>query len=369
MSQKEPPQHVVIAGAGMIGTATAYYLAKNYGIRTTLIDRSGRIAPAASGKAGGFLALDWNDFSSTGPLTRRSFVLHQQLADDLGADAIQYRRLNCASISVEAARRARPAGKKLEGMDGSFAGRRVLGTPETIAQVHPQRLCQQMWQDTCERVAGSTLQQGKVVGAAHNAEGEFVGAKIVTDDNDDTETIIIEADALLYACGPWTRGLYGIKYHSVVLPTEGVLDECIFFSGCGDPEVYVRPDATAYCTGFPDPPVQVSEAPGQEEVRPDRIATVVNAVKEAGEGILSLQSTTDGTEQACYLPTTEDGTPVMGSLPGSKGCFIAAGHTCWGILMGPGSGESMADLIATGKTPNVDLVPFSAERFGTMIQP
>ena len=51
------PKTVVIAGGGVIGTSTAYYLAKNHGIKSILVDPTGTIAPAASGKAGGFLAL------------------------------------------------------------------------------------------------------------------------------------------------------------------------------------------------------------------------------------------------------------------------------------------------------------------------
>eukprot|EP00957_Ditylum_brightwellii_P014136 1065394-Ditylum_brightwellii.AAC.1 len=40
-------------------------------------------------------------------------------------------------------------------------------------------------------------------------------------------------------------------------------------------------------------------------------------------------------EQACYLPTTLDGLPLMGKLSSSSiyggggPCYIAAGHGCW----------------------------------------
>jgi glycine/D-amino acid oxidase-like deaminating enzyme len=52
---------------------------------------------------------------------------------------------------------------------------------------------------------------------------------------------------------------------------------------------------------------------------------------------------------------------------GGDGCFIATGHGCWGILMGPGTGESMATLIATGKsTEHVDLQPYDPRRFQMM---
>ena len=48
------------------------------------------------------------------------------------------------------------------------------------------------------------------------------------------------------------------------------------------------------------------------------------------------------------------------------GCYVAAGHSCWGILLGPGTGEAMAELIATGngRTEHVDLGPFDPARFG-----
>ena len=358
-----PPQHVVIAGAGIIGVSTAYFLAKDHGIRTTLVDPTGHIAPAASGKAGGFLARDWNDNGPTGPLTRRSFQLHQQLADHLGAESIQYRRLKCASIQVDPASGRRPAGKKLQGVEwvDNSLGMQELGDEETIAQVHPKMLCERMWEETVKLVPECTLKQGKVVGSERGPDDDkFEGANIMGEDGGETT---LQGDALLYACGPWTKGImYGIKYHSVILPTDRVLNQCVFFSGCGDPEVYVRPDSTAYCTGFPEPARVVTEKPGEEVVSADRVKTIVDAVRKASNGALSLKTDT-ATEQACYLPTTEDGIPVMGAIAGKEGCFIASGHTCWGILMGPASGESMANLIATGSSPHVDLDPFTPRRF------
>ena len=55
---------VVICGAGIVGASIAYYLAQR-GVASTLVERE-EVACAASGKAGGFLALDWNDSSPVG---------------------------------------------------------------------------------------------------------------------------------------------------------------------------------------------------------------------------------------------------------------------------------------------------------------
>ena len=52
-----------------------------------------------AGKAGGFLALDWQDGGATGALGRLSFKLHQELADSLGKD-IGYRRVQTLSAAA-----------------------------------------------------------------------------------------------------------------------------------------------------------------------------------------------------------------------------------------------------------------------------
>lgn len=213
-----PKKIVIVAGSGVIGTSTAFFLAKDFGVATTLVDPTGTIAPAASGKAGGFLALDWNDHSSVGPLTRRSFALHQEIADLLGADKIQYRRLTCASIRVGNGSGGRPQGRKLEGIewaegDNAMANARSLGDESTIAQVHPKKLCESMWEHVQSLTQSkSSVVKGSVVEAVYEERDDgtktkFVGAKL----DDGT---VVEGDALLYACGPWTaNNMFGTKYH------------------------------------------------------------------------------------------------------------------------------------------------------------
>jgi glycine/D-amino acid oxidase-like deaminating enzyme len=58
----------------VIGASIAYFLSRR-GVEATVIERTG-LACAASGKAGGFLALDWCDGTPLQALARRSFALH-----------------------------------------------------------------------------------------------------------------------------------------------------------------------------------------------------------------------------------------------------------------------------------------------------
>src|SRR6266853_6239635 len=81
---------VLICGGGVIGASIACFLARR-GIDVVVAERH-CVACAASGKAGGFLALDWNDAAQLEALARRSFGLHAQLAEELGGDC-GYRRL------------------------------------------------------------------------------------------------------------------------------------------------------------------------------------------------------------------------------------------------------------------------------------
>ncbi len=55
------------------------------------------LAHCPPGKAGGFLALDWNDGSPVGPLARLSYGLHRRLAGELGQD-VGYRDVDTLQV-------------------------------------------------------------------------------------------------------------------------------------------------------------------------------------------------------------------------------------------------------------------------------
>src|SRR6201999_859023 len=95
------PMHVVICGGGVIGACTAWFLARR-GIGVTVVERR-EVASSASGKAGGFLALDWCAGNPLDALARRSFALHARLASELDGDW-GYRRMTAYSGLVVADR-------------------------------------------------------------------------------------------------------------------------------------------------------------------------------------------------------------------------------------------------------------------------
>src|ERR1700744_5559846 len=85
---------VVICGGGVIGACTAYFLSRR-GVEVIVVERTG-LANAASGKAGGFLALDWCAGTPLDALARRSFQLHAALREEIAVDWA-YQRMNAYS--------------------------------------------------------------------------------------------------------------------------------------------------------------------------------------------------------------------------------------------------------------------------------
>ncbi|MGC1750568.1 MAG: FAD-binding oxidoreductase, partial [Pseudolabrys sp.] len=66
--------------------------------------------------------------------------------------------------------------------------------------------------------------------------------------------------------------------------------------------------------------------------------------------------------QACFRPVTEDGLPLIGAVPGIDGAYVATGHSVWGMLNAPATGEAMSELILDGAAHHVDLAPFAPGR-------
>ena len=63
---------------------------------------------------------------------------------------------------------------------------------------------------------------------------------------------------------------------------------------------------------------------------------------------------------------TQDGLPLIGAVPGLEGAYVATGHSVWGILNAPATGEAMAELIVDGAARTVDLAPFDPARLAPL---
>ena len=161
---------VLICGGGVIGASVAYFLSCR-GVKATVIERTG-LACAASGKSGGFLALDWCDGTPLEALARRSFALHASLADKIGRDIggdWGYRRMTTYAGSAAAQERQRVthSAHQLGWLSDKVRISRQLGSRDTTAQVHPGEFTAAMMR--AAQAQGAELRLGRVTGLAREA--------------------------------------------------------------------------------------------------------------------------------------------------------------------------------------------------------
>jgi glycine/D-amino acid oxidase-like deaminating enzyme len=355
-------------GGGVIGTSIAYRLASR-GADVIVIERTA-IACAASGKSGGFLAMDWCDGTPLMQLARRSFQLHAELAEELGGQW-GYRRMTTYSGMIARPSRqpphdARPApgpAPRPGWISPDVRINGLLGSASTTAQVRPAAFTAAMMRAAQQR--GADLRFGTVVGLVRRGE-DVVGV--------DCDGVTLEADAVVIAMGPWSvlatqwlplPPVFGLKGHSLIFETgDAIQPEALFLDyeespgSILSPEVFPRDDGTTYVCAIS------SESP--LPIDPDRIVPDDGAIDRlralCGRISPVLAGSRVVASQACFRPVTEDGLPLIGAVPGARGAYVATGHSVWGILNAPATAEAVAELILDGETKSIDVSPFDPAR-------
>ena len=357
---------VLVCGGGVIGAAIAYFLSLRQ-VEVVVLERTG-VACAASGKSGGFLALDWCDGSALAPLARRSFELHAELAAT-HQGAWGYRRLEALSIAAGAGRR--PAGSASSGLPDWVAPearlQQRLGTTRTTAQVDPGAFTRGLMAAAQER--GARLRIGRVGDLKRSPDDSRILGAVV-------DGQLVGGDAVVIAMGPWSvlaarwlplPAVYGLKGHSLIFRSP-VSPHALFVEyqgadGSADsPEVFPRADGTTYVCGLssaaplPEDPAEVAPDPGACERLRTMIASFAPAL--AGAEVVAAQ--------ACYRPVARDGLPLIGRIRGPEAAYVATGHSVWGMLNAPATGEAVAELLVEGRTRTVDIAAFDPARLPPM---
>eukprot|EP01102_Stenamoeba_stenopodia_P000018 TRINITY_DN10009_c0_g1_i1.p1 TRINITY_DN10009_c0_g1~~TRINITY_DN10009_c0_g1_i1.p1 ORF type:complete len:186 (+),score=28.01 TRINITY_DN10009_c0_g1_i1:487-1044(+) len=182
--------------------------------------------------------------------------------------------------------------------------------------------------------------------------------------------------------GPWSghlqltpgdrRGLpvSGSRAHSIVIqPKQPITPHAIFLdykttSGMtSDPEIYPRPDGQVYVCGMSDDELLPSN-PAEVHPGEGKCEALLEVAKTVSR---SLDVPQPLVQQACYLPVSKDGRPIIGRVPigdhnGSK-VYVATGHSCWGILNSPATGLAVAELILKGASTSLNISSFDPARF------
>jgi glycine/D-amino acid oxidase-like deaminating enzyme len=352
---------IVICGGGAIGAAIAYFTSRR-GARPTVIECH-VLAGAASGKSGGFLALDWCRGSALDLLARRSFELHAELSAEL-CNPWGHRRLTTYGGYVVEHAIGRGAGGR-PWLADRVAITSQLGSPETTAVVEPRAFTTGLMH--AAQVRGAVLRHGTVMDLVRSPSRAVRGVVLANGE-------IVEADAVVIAMGPWSiqaarwlplPAVLGYKGHSLVFETGAAIPaEALFLEyrePSGEvltPELFPRADGTTWVGAISAlRPLPVDPA----DIAPDerahaRLEALCRQISPA------LAAAPIKARQACFRPVTEDGLPLIGAVPGIDGAYVATGHSVWGMLNAPATGEAISELILEGGARRVDLGPFEPGR-------
>jgi len=364
---------VIVLGGGLMGTASALFLARR-GVRVTLIERR-RIGAGATVASFGNIRRSGRHLSQL-PLAARSLAIWNEaerlLERDVEFRATGHLRLIFDQDGYEDmqayAAAARPLGLTLEELTPGELRKRFAGLgPDAIAasfspndgSANP-RLIAPAFADAAARAGADIVDECAVENIRHNANGFAV----------DTAKGVYEAEALLNCAGAWGDEIAVRFGEPVPLESRGpqmAVTEPIAHRILPVVGVWARPHG-AYLRqvergnvvfGGAVERVHVARDPGFAHADPARLPEQVAAVLRMVPALRDVAVIRQWSGCEGYVA---DNLPVMGASGTTPGLFHAFGFCGHGFQLGPGVGDAMAELIATGRC-DTPLEDFSIARF------
>lgn len=365
---------VVVVGGGVMGCATAYFLAADHGIRSVIVERDAVASGASGGAAGELGAVGRHRYS----IEYTRFLLdairmHAEIAGTLVAESgVDYLFSDIPilrpALDEEEARDLqaqmgwqREIGIDVEWLDetqvrslGTWLTPDALGAAYTVEkqlEAYPFAIA---LAQACEK-RGVEIRTAEVNGVLRDG-GRACGVTLASGER-------IEAGAVLVANGPWSQHtaewldmevpvvpLRGQIVHlsppdGVPMPTHSIFHETGYVLPKAGGDLLVG--TTEELVGFdPHPTMEAQNK-------------IMEAVIRIAPNVLDapIRDLT-----ACLRPYSPDQMPLLGPVPGTDSLYLSTGHGYKGITLAIISGKAMAQQIATGAS-DIDISPFSPARF------
>lgn len=362
---------VVVIGGGLVGLSTALALVRS-GIRVILLERN-TVNSHASGANFGGVRLHGRDTAEL-PLAIRARGIWERIGEYVGTDceylATGHIKLALVDSDMESLERWRTTGRAY-GVPVELLGR------DQVRQSFP-------W--LASPIAGASFCSGdghanpRLAGPAFARAARDAGARIL--ERTSVERIedatgggfavraeggaAFEANVLINAAGAWGAGLaaqYGDDIPLVAVAPQMFVTEPASYNvvpvvGVVGAGLYLRQSLRG----------NVIFGGGRGSINPDGLRSrPIEAHFDSTIGLahrliphmrhLPIIRAWTGIEG-----TIPDGLPVIGQSSRRAGLFHAFGFSGHGFQMAPAVGETLAELLAGGRT-GIDLAPFSPDRF------
>ena len=376
----------VIVGAGMVGAATAHALTRA-GLRVAVVDRGGVAGGTTSAGEGNILVSD----KAPGPeleLALRSSALWRSLADELGADTLEYEPKGGVVVArttdgVDAlkglVKGQRAAGVEVGRVDPAALAELEPNLTRDVAggawypqdaQVQPMLATASLLRDA--RAAGASVHLGTAVTSIErDASGEVTGVR-----TDDPELPSISAPWVINAAGTWAAEVAALADAPIpVLPRRGFILVTEPLPRVVRHKVYTADyvanvassdaglETSVVIEGTRGGTVLIGAS--RERVGFDRTVSLTVVRRLAAHAVGLFPFLADVSLLRTYLgfrPYCPDHLPIIGEDPRVPGLVHACGHEGAGIGLAPATAALVTDLVAD-RVPSMDLAPFRPDRF------
>src|SRR5262245_40571240 len=411
---------VVVVGAGIVGCASAYYLARR-GLRVVVVER-GAMPGEQSRKNWGFVRQQGRDPGEM-PLVMEANRMWRDLERELGAD-IEWTLGGNLALAADEARMARfeawlPVAREfglqtrllrsrdlqtvVPGLGGSWAG--GMHTPGD-GHADPEKAT-----DAFARAArshGAAIHLGRAVQAVTTRAGAVDG--VVTELGEIRAPVVVCAagawsSRLLRTLGlalpqRWVRGTVarttaappvtacavwgpGVAFRqrrdgSFNIAAGGALDHDVTLDSLRQIRFFLpnywknkvlfrfhvgRPLLRSLAAALPGSPARRRPLVWDRGVEPvPNPEKVRRSLAELQRTLPALPKLDVARRWAGYIDATPDLVPVLGEVPGLRGLVLATGFSGHGFAMGPIAGRLVSELIVDGKT-SLDISGFRFSRF------
>jgi D-amino-acid dehydrogenase len=369
----------IVVGGGIVGSATAYHLARA-GVDVTLFDRedegratdagAGILSPATSSNAD---SEPWFRFAveAVGYYDELNAALL-----DAGVEETGYAVPGLLRIAVDEAE-ARVFDESLSRIRDR---QERLGEPARIDELAPAEarerspivgeVTRALWNPNGGRVDGRTFNAGL------REAGERAGLSIrdadvtsIRVEGGEVRGVVadgerIDGESVVVAGGAWSPEFAGDLGYEV--PIEPMRGQILHLETDHETDGWPIVTGTRSLYTVPWEAGRVAVGATYEEGSGYVPHSTVEGVQEVLSDTLDvLPGLADAAIEEIRVglrPGSADGLPVCGPVPGVEGAFLATGHGPTGLQMGPYSGRQVARLVR-GERPETDMDAFSPARF------
>lgn len=372
---------VLVLGAGIVGTATAYELTKRR-VSVILVDRLG-VSEGTTGLGEGNALCSDKDAGPELDLTVAGLPVFAEIEARLGA-AARIRRKGALIVHPDAGTWAQePA--RVERLRAAGVDARSLAPDETVAleprltgplhgatyvptdlQCDPRAIARGLAE--LARGQGCVIRTGTEVGAIEPGRGVRLA---------DGERIA--ARAIVLAAGPWSGPLAATA--GLTLPVEPRKGQLIrlrldppdptfllrkvvdgsYLHSVASAEAELQVSTVVETTW--DGHVIVGSSRQRSGFDPELDGDVARAFRERATALIpELASLPTDRTWVGFRPWLPDHLPAIGASRVADGLWVGTGHEGAGVALGPITGRLLAQAIA-GERPDVDLAPFDPDRF------